>query len=347
MGNAHRLKSVAFSNGVSLYVLRLNQPINQLTKRMSKIAFMFPGQGSQFPGMGKDFYVSSKKIQGIYREAESILNIDLIDKTFTANFEALKDTTISQLAILVNSFCCYQMVTEAKIFPQIMAGHSLGEYSALLCAGVISFRDTIRLVQKRSLWMAESSRNHPGKMAAVIGFPAEKVEEICREAESNGVISIANFNSPRQTVISGEDSAIDKCVKLARERGARRVVMLNVSGPFHTKLMEDVGEKIKGLLDSVPLISPEVPVVSNVNAELETDPVEIKKNLVKQVSRPVRWTGSVNNLINQGFDTFIEVGPKKVLSGLLSQFDKKVLSLNVEDVESLKKTRETLSDSSI
>ncbi len=310
---------------------------------MNKIAFIFPGQGSQYPGMGKDFFETSEKIRNFYTEAEAVLKINLAEKIFNGNAEALKDTGVSQLAILLTSFACCQMLKEANIFPEVMAGHSLGEYSALICSGAFSFSDGLKIVQKRSLWMDEASREHPGKMAAIIGLSAAEAEEICQSVKARGVISVANLNSPRQTVISGESSAINEGIKLARERGARRVVMLRVSGAFHTELMRDAGEKLKDFLDSIDLKSPRVPVVSNVSANQEKDPAQIKENLIKQVSYPVRWTDSVENLINQGFDIFVETGPRRVLSGLLSQFNnKEIVSLNVEDTESLEKTKKAL-----
>ena len=311
---------------------------------MSKIAFIFPGQGSQYPMMGKDFFETSEKIRNLYTEAEAALKINLAEKIFNGNAEALKDTSVSQPAILLTSFSCFQMLKEADIFPEVMAGHSLGEYSALVCSGAFSFSDGLKIVQKRSLWMAEASREHPGKMAAIIGLSAGEVKEICQLVKTQGVISIANLNSPRQTVIAGENLAIEKGIELARERGARRVVMLGVSGAFHTELMEGAGEKLKGFLDSIDLNPPRNPVVSNVSANLEKDPSQIKENLIKQVSRPVRWVDSVENLINQGVDTFIEVGPRRVLSGLLSQFsyDKDIVGLNVEDRKSLEKTKAVL-----
>lgn len=309
---------------------------------MNKIAFIFPGQGSQYPEMGKDFFVNSRRIRDLYAKAENVLNMNLSEKIFSGDDESLKDTSISQLAIFITSFSCYQMLIETDIRPEMMAGHSLGEYSALTCAGALSFPDSLKLVQKRSQWMAESSQRHPGKMAAIIGLPAEKVEEICREIKSKGVISIANFNSPLQTVISGESVAIDEGVKLAQAKGAKRVVMLKVSGSFHTELMKGVGEKLKGLLDSVSLTAPQVPVVSNVNAETEITPEEIRENLIKQVSCPVQWTNSINNLIDWGFDTFVEVGPRRILSGLLIQFNRKVNILNVEDLSSLEMAKKAL-----
>ena len=305
---------------------------------------MFPGQGSQYPKMGKDFYETSGKIRNLYAEAGAALKINLAEKIFNGNAETLKDTSISQPAILLTSFSCFQMLKEADIFPEVMAGHSLGEYSALVCSGAFSFSDGLKIVQKRSLWMTEASRERPGKMAAIIGLSSGEVKEICQSVKTKGVISIANLNSPRQTVISGENSAIEEGIELARKRGARRVVILGVSGAFHTELMEGAGDKLKGFLDSMDLNPPRIPVVSNVSANLEKGPAQIRENLIKQVSRPVRWTDSVENLINRGVDIFIEVGPRRVLSGLLAQFSygKDIIGLNVEDRESLEKTKKAL-----
>ncbi|MEA3369359.1 MAG: ACP S-malonyltransferase [Candidatus Ratteibacteria bacterium] len=311
---------------------------------MNRIAFIFPGQGSQYTGMGKDFFETSGKIRDLYAEAETVLKINLSEKIFNGNAEALKDTAVSQPAIFLTSFSCCRMLEEADIFPEVMAGHSLGEYSALTCSETFSFSDGLKIVQKRSLWMAEASREHPGKMAAVIGLSAEEVRKICQSVKGRGVISTANLNSPRQTVISGESLAVEEAMKLARERGAGRVVVLRVSGAFHTELMKEAGDKLKGFLDSIDLKPPRVPVVSNVTANSEKEPLRIKENLIKQVSHPVRWTDSVENLINQGFNVFIEVGPRRVLSGLLAQFgNKEIISLNVEDRESLEKTKEAVS----
>ena len=309
---------------------------------MNRIAFLFPGQGSQYPGMGKDFFESSEESRSLYRQAQDMLNIKLEEKIFNGEAESLEDTSLSQLAIFLTSLSCYQRLNEANIFPEVMAGHSLGEYSALTAAGAFSLPDGLKLIQKRSFWMAEASREHPGKMAAIIGLPAAEIQKICQAAESKGVISIANFNSPNQTVISGESLAVDEGVRLSRRRGARRVVLLRVSGPFHSELMAPIGKKLRGLLDSLEVKPPQVPIVSNVNAHFAERPAQIKENLIKQLSQPVRWTESIENLITQGFNIFVEVGPRRVLSGLLSQGNKGIVSLNVEDEKSLERTKREL-----
>lgn len=310
---------------------------------MTRLAFLFPGQNSQKVGMGRALAEHAPDIRTRYFDrANEILGFDLASLCFHGPEEELIKTEIQQPAIYVVSMALYAALTQAGIRPEAVAGHSLGEYSALTAAGAISFDEGVRLTRTRGERMAEVAARTGGIMAAILGLDAGTVENICRQAQTLGVAEVANFNSPTQTVISGQEAPVHRAMDLAREAGASRVIPLNVSAPFHCSLMAPLAEAFAPVLDTVSLTAPALPVIANVTARPERTPAEIRTNLIEQLASSVRWTESVRYLIAEGYDTFVEVGPGKVLTGLMRQIDRSVAALSTGDLEGLRAAIQTL-----
>lgn len=303
------------------------------------IAYIFPGQGSQHPGMGKDLADNFPAARRVFEEADEALSFGISRLCFEGPSEALQLTENTQPAILSVSVAGLRAM-EAEGFPQpvYVAGHSLGEYSALVAAGALSLADAARTVRARGRYMQEAVPPGQGAMAAVIGAELAQIEKICREASQGQVCAPANINSPNQVVIAGNTEAIDRAIELLKEKGAKRVVKLNVSAPFHCALMMPAQERLAADLRSLSLDDLHIPLVSNVDAVEVRKAIDAREGLVRQVSSSVRWLESVELLIREGIDTFIEVGPGKVLSGLMRQISREVKSLNAEDTASLKST---------
>lgn len=302
-----------------------------------KIAFVFPGQGSQQVGMGRDLWEGFDEVKALYAEASEALGYDVADLSFNGPQEELNKTFRTQPCILTASIAAFSVLTKQGISAYAMAGHSLGEYSALVAAKALSFRDAVVLTEKRGLFMQEAVPEGRGLMAAVLGLGRQKVDEICLSVES-GYVSPANYNSPGQIVIAGEREAVEEAMKLAKESGAKRVLPLAVSAPSHCTLMVDASNRLAKLLDSIDFLNPNVPVVNNADALFLTNAEKIKLSLVKQLNSPLLWEDSVRNMADSGIDTFIEVGPGKVLAGLIRRIDSSAKTMNVEDRASLEKT---------
>ncbi len=306
------------------------------------LAFLFPGQGSQYVGMGKDFYERFDIVRETFDEADKVLGFSITKLCFEGPEEELKKTYNTQPAILTMSVSLNRMLNNDGIFPHIVAGHSLGEYSALVAAGVLDFKDAVYLVRKRGEFMQEASPLGLGSMYAIVGLSKDKVEEICREASSLGIVEPANFNSEKQIVISGEVKALERAGELAKEAGAKRVVPLSVSAPFHSSLMKDVGEKMKKEIEKVELRDAKIPVIANYNAKALTKKEDILEALIKQIDNPVLWVDSMK-LLAKEVDTALEVGPGKVLRGLMRDIDRNVKVMEVGKVELYTKAKEALS----
>ena len=302
---------------------------------MSKIAFIFPGQGSQYLGMGQDFIDNYPIANKILNTASDILKINLKDLCLNGPAEDLNDTRNTQAAIYTISYIINRILNSKEIYPDIVAGHSLGEYSALAASKVFTFEDGLKLVRNRGIIMSDAVADTEGTMAAVIGLQEDKMLDICKQL--TGICEIANYNSPGQLVISGEKAAIKEACSLAEETGAKKVVELHVSGPFHSSLMEKAAAEFAPYIKETPFNKPVYPLLDNVSADFVEDTEEIKDLLIKQVSASVRWLESINLMISNGVDAFIEVGPGRVLKGLMRRIDRSVTAYNVEDIKSLEK----------
>jgi [acyl-carrier-protein] S-malonyltransferase len=310
--------------------------------RNLRTAFVFPGQGSQSPGMGKELAANFPAARQVFEEADDALGFAISRLCFDGPAEDLQLTENTQPAILTVSVAAFRAMKEAGIAaPAFVAGHSLGEYSALVAAGALSLSDAVRTVRVRGRYMQEAVPVGTGAMAAVIGGELGDIERICREASGNQVCSIANFNSPNQAVIAGSSEAVDRAIELLTGV-AKRVIKLKVSAPFHCALMKPAQDRLAPDLERLSFNEPEIPVVTNVDARATRAPGELRDALVRQVSAPVRWLESMQLLVQQGIDTFVEAGPGKVLSGLMRQISRDVKTLNVEDAASLEATRAAL-----
>jgi len=306
---------------------------------LKKIGFMFPGQGSQLVGMGKDFYDQYSWAEKIYNDAGILLGFDLADVSFNGPEEKLRQTRFTQPALYVHSMVVATALKEKNIVPDVVAGHSLGEFSALACAGAFTLEEGLRLVKERADLMQKAGELSPGSMAAIIGMSCEDVEDICREASKRGIVQPANINSPQQIVISGSREGIEEAIKIAEKRGAKRVIELPVSGAFHSPLMSYASESFGSVLEKTNFSKARIPVYANVTASPVRECDEIRSLLHKQLLNPVRWLESVQNMIRDGVSIFIEVGAGKVLSGLVKRIDRDVTTFQcstVEDVEKIK-----------
>jgi [acyl-carrier-protein] S-malonyltransferase len=307
---------------------------------MTKIAFLFPGQGSQAVGMGKELAEKYPEAAQTFAEADKALGYKLSQLCFEGPEEQLKLTEITQPAILTASVAAFRVLAGKGVKPDFAAGHSLGEYSAQVAAGTISFGDAVRTVRNRGKYMQEAVPVGVGAMAAILGMSADAVEAVCRDAAQGEVCEAANLNSPEQTVISGHAKAVERATQLATERGAKKAVMLQVSAPFHSSLMKPAQERLAGDLQGLKFSNPSLPVVCNVDAAIVSTGGASRDALIRQVTGAVRWDASVRLLIAQGVQTFVEVGPGKVLFGLMRQIDRAQKCLSVGDEASLQKVME-------
>ena len=306
---------------------------------MSKSAFLFPGQGSQSVGMGKELADNFSVARQVFEEADQALGFSISNLCFEGPEEELRKTVNTQPAILTVSVATLRVLQQAGISFDITAGHSLGEYSALVASGVLDFADAVRLVNKRGQYMQEAVPLGEGAMAAVMGMEREKVVEICAEVEKEaGAVQAVNFNCPGQIVIAGKTAAVEKAAAALKAAGAKRAIMLPVSAPFHSTLLQPAAGKLALELDKVSFREPKLPVVANVTGKISTNSAEIKQLLVTQAANPVLWEDCVATVAAYGATVSVEIGPGKVLTGFTKKIAPEIVTLNVEDMESLQKT---------
>lgn len=307
---------------------------------MSKVAFVFPGQGAQYVGMGKDFYEQIPVSRKVYTIASEVTGLNLPGLCFKEN-EQIDITEYTQIAILATEAAMLAALQEKGVKADVAAGLSLGEYGAILTAGAMSLEDVFRVVRQRGILMQKAVPTG-GAMCAVLGMDGEKIAKICEETE--GIVSVANYNCPGQIVITGEEGAVAAAAEKLKEAGARRCIPLKVSGPFHSEMLKGAGEKLAGVLVDVELKEFSMPYVTNVTADYVTDISEIKELLGRQVYSSVRWQQSVERMIADGVDTFIEIGPGRTLTGFLKKINKNVTGLHLEKVEELEEVVRLLCD---
>jgi [acyl-carrier-protein] S-malonyltransferase len=313
-----------------------------LNSMKARIAFVFPGQGSQYVGMGKQLYDTSPAARRIFEQADSILGFSLSTLCFEGPQAELDDTINAQPAILTVSIACLEALKERLGplgylgAPSLVAGHSMGEFTALVAAGVLDFEDALKLVRERGRLMKETGEQRPGGMAAVVGLDEATLEAVVQEAQSEGVVTLANANSPGQTVLSGEVVALQRAMELAKARGARLVQRLAVSIASHSPLMQGAAQTFSELLGRINLRPPEVPLIANISAQALTTVEDLRAELSEQLTRPVQWTRSVQTMVANGVDIFVEIGPKQVLSGLIKRINPEARQISLSDVEVVK-----------
>jgi len=298
---------------------------------MNKV-FLFPGQGSQYVGMGKELFAETEVAKQLYKIASDILGFDLAAISFNGPEDKLKQTQFTQPAIFVHSVVVFELLKENNLIPKAVAGHSLGEFSALVSADVLTFEDGLKIVKVRSSEMAKAGEVQPGGMAAILGADEEQIKEICNQ---DGIVVPANINAPGQVVISGEVEAVNSAVVTAKSLGIRKAIPLNVSGAFHSPLMIPARKPLSTILDSVEFKNTDIPVYQNASAKPETNANSIKENVLKQLENPVLWSDIILNMLANGFGEFIEVGPGKVLSGLNRRIKRDISSTPIGTIEQI------------